>query len=138
MSTVVTTRYVCDGCGKDIDPVLIEAVAPLTLREGSQELHFHDHRCLKPYADRRHGEHMTVVRGHYTKTIEELKQFLATSDDEHVPAPIKRENETQHAWEQRTYTAMDQRAGLPKNREVWTQQLAEAEARLAALDKAMK
>jgi hypothetical protein len=110
-----TSRIICDGCGKELDPKLTESMAPLMLRDQSGvDLHFHDHRCVGVYANHKHEEHSRFVRGHLTKTVEELRHLVESPDSEHNPVP------TEH------------------HRATWHAQLAEAEDRLARFEKQVK
>jgi hypothetical protein len=111
MATEITRRLICDGCGKEIDPALTESVAPLALRdERGIDVHFHDHRCLIPFANKRHTERTAFLRKHYETTRDELIALKDSADPTHKP-----EDKTR-----------------------WKAQLVEAENRLAMFEKSVK
>ncbi len=78
MTLRVTHSFDCDGCGQEIEP---GAVLPVTLLdENRREVHFHDHRCLVPYAERRHAERLAAVRTHLAGNVEQIKANLGEAE----------------------------------------------------------
>lgn len=68
----------CDGCGQEIPPDTVLPVA--LLDEERRELHFCDHRCLVPYAERRHAERLVAVRVRLVENVEQAKASLADAE----------------------------------------------------------
>ncbi len=85
MTLRVTHTLVCDGCGAEIPP---EVVLPVKLVDEEQrEVHFCDHHCLVPYAERRHTERLPVLRA---LLVENVAQARANLDDAEANAASSR------------------------------------------------
>lgn len=71
MATEFLAVIRCDGCAKEISPDLI--LPPVYKDENGNEIHFCDHLCMIPFAQRRHKERMEAIRNHLQKNVDDWK-----------------------------------------------------------------